>query len=92
MLRQMPDYVRSVEGSTCVSAYTAYETLTHDRNPCMSGQMADFMRSVEGDVRAAEEAEQAAAERFATERGEREAFEQRWGSWVSSRSFTGVYC
>jgi hypothetical protein len=41
--------------------------------------MADFMRSVEGDVRAAEEAEQAAAERFATERGEREAFEQRWG-------------
>ena len=45
----------------------------------MSDQMADFMRSVEGDVRAAEEAEQAAAERFATERGEREAFEQRWG-------------
>lgn len=42
-------------------------------------QMADFMRSVEGDVRAAEEAEQAEAERFATERGDREAFEQRWG-------------
>jgi hypothetical protein len=46
--------------------------------------MADFMRSVEGDVRAAEEAEQAAAERFATERGEREAFEQRW---VSARGW-----
>ena len=55
----------------------------------MSDQMADFMRSVEGDVRAAEEAEQAAAERFATERGEREAFEQRWGLEVIVGSSSG---
>ena len=51
---------------------------------CCRAQMADFMRSVEGDVRAAEEVEQAEAERFAAERGDREAFEQRSGRLSSS--------
>lgn len=42
-------------------------------------QLQDFMKAVAGDVRAAEEAEEAEAAAFAEERAEREAFEQRCG-------------